>query len=795
MFPMTGFGGLLVIMSIVAIVFAGFAWRKRDEAGGRPLTLTLLLLAGSQSSYALELGSSAIGTKFFWLRVSMVFAMGAAIAWTFTAFEYSGRNRWISRRSVGAATVVPAVIAVLLFLPVTREYVITLPREEWAGAIMGESFTPGPLLIVPFLIAFVALGIATALYIQLFLRSRHLYRTQAVAVLTAAVVPWMGYMLQIFGVLTNRDLTGLFLIPSAGLLTLGLYRFRTLDPVPAAHEAIVEAMGNGILVVDVDGRINDSNSSARSLLANGNPSLTGKYVDEVFDAWQTIDTPDEGPSDWQQLTLSDGDTTLYVEVRVAPFSDHHGDTIGRLVELNDVTDREKRERALTRFRTIFEAVSDPVYVLNAADCFTIVNDSFAALLGYDRDDLIGKPFAELVVDETAEDDTLQRRIELTLVTGDGSHLPVETQRTPITTEFEGFGGGSVGFVRDISHRKDVEAELTRTTERYESLVEASPLAIVAFNTEGVVERWNQAATELFGWDPGEVVGEPSPVFPPDEQDRIAEYRQRVFGGERLLDIEVVLERRDGNRFDASFSLAPVFDDDEIHGAVAVITDITDRKERERILEQKNERLDEFASIVSHDLRNPLNVAQGRLEIASDEQASEHLKAASKALDRIETLIDDVLELARQGQRVEDPDSASLDAIAEDAWEMVETTDAGLNLTEEVQLQADPDRLQRLLENLFRNAAEHAGADVQLRVGPLTDRDGFFVADNGSGISPEDRDSVFDSGYTTATDGTGFGLSIVETIAEAHDWTIGLNESAEGGARFEFETGPYGERQG
>ncbi|MFW5956207.1 MAG: ATP-binding protein [Halorhabdus sp.] len=222
------------------------------------------------------------------------------------------------------------------------------------------------------------------------------------------------------------------------------------------------------------------------------------------------------------------------------------------------------------------------------------------------------------------------------------------------------------------------------------------------------------------------------------------------------------------------------------GRALVFTDETHREQYRHELERQNERLDSFASMLSHDLRNPLNVAQGRLELARENGDNEHLEATSRALDRIETLIEDVLQLARQGRPVETPEQVSLEAIAGKAWGMVETAQAELVVETDRTLRADPERLQRLFENLFRNAVEHGGSDVTVTVGALDSDEGFFVADDGSGIPPEDRDAVFESGYTTAEDGTGFGLSIVEEIVAAHEWTISLAD-VESGTRFEIRT--------
>jgi signal transduction histidine kinase len=140
------------------------------------------------------------------------------------------------------------------------------------------------------------------------------------------------------------------------------------------------------------------------------------------------------------------------------------------------------------------------------------------------------------------------------------------------------------------------------------------------------------------------------------------------------------------------------------------------------------------------------------------------------------LIDDVLTLARQGETVDDPEPVRLDEAATDAWALVDTDDATLDVETGTAVQADPGRLQQLFENVFRNAVDHGGEGVAVRVGDLTGEPGFFVADDGPGIPPQDRDSVFDSGYSTSDSGTGLGLSIVRTIAEAHGWEVRATES-------------------
>ena len=237
----------------------------------------------------------------------------------------------------------------------------------------------------------------------------------------------------------------------------------------------------------------------------------------------------------------------------------------------------------------------------------------------------------------------------------------------------------------------------------------------------------------------------------------------------------------------------VFDDRErevlselgetIGHAIASI-ETTDRlAERERELERQNQRLEQFAGVVSHDLRNPLNVASGYLELAHEEGDDDHFDRVANALGRMEELVEDLLLLAREGETVDEFERVRLDDAAEEAWQTAGAPSATLRVGEELGVvSCDPSRLRQLLENLFRNSLDHAGGDVAVEV-ERTDA-GFAVSDDGPGIPPDERERVFELGYST-DGGTGYGLDIVRTIAEAHGWSVSVGEAPTGGARFEF----------
>ena len=308
-------------------------------------------------------------------------------------------------------------------------------------------------------------------------------------------------------------------------------------------------------------------------------------------------------------------------------------------------------------------------------------------------------------------------------------------------------------------------------ERFQTLqlTEGRDDPVILLDDEGRIREFNAPAETLF---PDLVTGSPIETVAPALTERA--------DGEDILDIE-----RDGDHQYYFLSSTSFTTDVTRLGRVLTLTDVTERERYRAELERQNERLEQFAQTVSHDLRNPLNVAQGHLVAARRDSDDDHLETVETALTRMEAIIQDILTLARTGQPIEKTEPIALSALATASWDVVETTNANLVIEDDTGLQVDVDRVQQLLENLFRNAIEHGGTDVTISVGPLDEDAGFYVADDGVGIAPEHRENVFESGYSTAQNGTGLGLAIVDEVATAHGWDVRIVESTHGGARFEF----------
>ncbi|WP_157744166.1 sensor histidine kinase [Halopenitus persicus] len=276
-------------------------------------------------------------------------------------------------------------------------------------------------------------------------------------------------------------------------------------------------------------------------------------------------------------------------------------------------------------------------------------------------------------------------------------------------------------------------------------------------------------------------------------DDIDDYPRIYDPDETPVRSEILVPLGDHGVFNVAATRRHAFDDVDVTTArilASTTTAALDRAAREETirrhreeLERRSDQLEAFAGTVSHDLRNPLNVATGYLEIARETGADEYFDRIEEALARMDRLIEDVLELAREDERIREVDAVTLEAVARDAWAFVETPDAELVVDADLTVEADPDRLQRAFENLFRNAVEHAGPDATVRIEAT--ETGFAVADDGPGVPAAEREAIFEAGHSTDPDGTGYGLAIVETIAEAHGWDVRCGEADDGGARFEF----------
>ncbi|WP_255196966.1 PAS domain S-box protein [Halorarius litoreus] len=386
---------------------------------------------------------------------------------------------------------------------------------------------------------------------------------------------------------------------------------------------------------------------------------------------------------------------------------------------------------------------------------------------------------------------------------DGTRIVVEWHNRLVTDEANEVVAVFSQF-QDITERQEHERELEVMRRRLDAILENTTTPMFMKDREGRYIFVNQGHRTLFGIEDADIVGRTDhELFPQTMADEVwANDRAVLDSGEPVETEEHVIV--DGEQRTFLSTKVPIYDTGEEHdperpvAVFGVATDVTQLKRREAELQHERDRLDEFAGVLSHDLRNPLSIATGRLELAREDHDSEHLAAVAQAHDRMETLVEDLLRIARKGDRSA-TETVVLASVVDDCWDAAVTTQATLSCATDQTVIADRGRLQQLFENLFRNAVEHGstgtrgtsrgdgsvdgGESVTVTVGDTPD--GFYVEDDGPGVPVEERDRVFETGYSTTETGTGLGLAIVRQIADAHGWSVRVTESDSGGARFEF----------
>jgi PAS domain S-box-containing protein len=586
------------------------------------------------------------------------------------------------------------------------------------------------------------------------------------------------------------------------------------------YEAIFREMGDTVFLVDVEQtgenytfRYRRSNDSHQRRTGLPEEELRGQTPQELLGdergtavAGNYRRCVEQGETIEYEEKLDLPGETSYWQTKLTPITDAEAGT--QIVGVaRDITEQKEREQELQRihrrFETVMETMSAAVFLKDTDGSYRMMNQACRELFNVADRDIVGLTDDDLLPPDVAEkartddrqviEDDKTVEIEETVPTAAGNTVRL-TRKSPVHND-DGEIVALCGVSTDITEQKRHEQELQRLKERFELAVEGASLGVWDWNITTDAVEFNEQWAEMLGYSPDELEFSFDTwerlVHPDDFQSVTDALEAHVDGDTDMYDHAIRMQTKGGD-WKWIRTVGRVVDrngEGNATRAAGVHIDINDRKQAKQNLKRQNSRLNEFASVVSHDLRNPLSVAQARATILQQrdgDELQEHLAPLVTALERMESIIEDTLTLARQGETVGEMSTISATDLTGNCWAGVETAEATLELEDEFTIRGDRDRLRHVFENLFRNAVEHGGEDVTVRVGRAGETC-VYVEDDGPGIPPSDRDTVFEPGHTSTTGGTGFGLTIVKRIAEAHGWEVTVTDGRDGGARFEFDT--------
>ena len=764
---------LLLTSAAIAATLGAYAWRhRRDVPGASPFAILALAAMVWSLANALEMAGADLPTKLFWADVQYLSYVTLPVAWLALALEYTGRDKWLTRRRLAWLSVEPVITVALVWTNGLHGLVRRDIYLDTNGPFSVIGKTHGPWFWFHAVYSYILLFAAVYLLVRALVRAQSLYRRQTLVLLFGFLVPFVWNALYNLGLSPNLryDIAPAVISASGIAIAWGLFRYRLFDIVPVARAMVIESMDDGVIALDAQNRIIDLNPIAQRMLGPSSSQAIGRPVEQVLGAWDNfVEQYGHVMAAQGEITLGEGDARLDYEVRISPLTDRRKGLSGCLVILRDITRRKQAEQTLRQRNRELTLLNSAIQTLNSTlDLDQVLEgilEEARALLDADAGSvwLMDPQTNELVCRQSA-----------------GPHDEIIVGwRLPASE-------GLVGWVARTGRSLIVPDALTDTrhfkgVDQQTGLLLRCILSVPLVVKQDVIGVLQVAALEANCFQPTDL----SVVEPLAAAAATAIINARLY--ERAQ--QEIIERERAEEALRQQALE---------------------------LEARNAEMDAFAHTVAHDLKNPLGLIIGYTDILNkyyksmpDEEREKCLTDVVRTAHKMNNIIEELLLLSEVRKAEVEMTSLDMATIVAEAQQrlayVIKTSRAEIIVPP---VSAWPAALgyapwiEEVWVNYLSNAIKYGGQPPRMELGadPLPNpppqagegKGGgmvrFWVRDNGPGITPEDQSRLF-APFTRLDQiragGHGLGLSIVRRIVEKLGGQVGVESRVGGGSTFSF----------
>ncbi|HMB03146.1 MAG TPA: histidine kinase N-terminal 7TM domain-containing protein, partial [Isosphaeraceae bacterium] len=838
-----------------ALITAGlafYAWRRRKI----PTATAFAAMMAGETAWAmgvgLELLFADLPTKVRCLDLAIVGKNSVPVGLLAFVLSYTGLQKWVTGRTLVLACVFPAATILLHWTDPWHHLYWSRREVAWVGGYAQIEGTRGPWFWMNVGYNYTLMALSVALLALSLPRMTGVYRRQVVLILFGALAPWVVNAIYFagFSPYSGVDLTATVFCLTGLAIVPGLLRYRILDLIPVARDAVVQGMREAVMVLDPLGRIVDLNLSAQRLLGRPAAEVVGCDAARTFHDWPALAGRLEGLAEGTfEAPGSGADGGPLYEVSVTQLSER-GRAAGWVIVLRDISERRRAELERAEREAMLRQLGDNlpngaiyrgISEAGSAFRFTYLSAEIESITGISPEDGVRDP--RLLYNRILEEDRACFNQAQEVAVRAPSTLDVETRiRTPAgevrwvhfrSAPYLRPDGTTIwdGILVDITAAKATEEALRASEERYRTVVEDQTEVVSRFRPDGTFTFVNDVYCRFFGKPRDELVGHRwHPVVHPDDVARVEADLARLGPANPVVVIvNRVLDARKRPRWMEFVNRGSFGPDGSLTEIQAVGRDVTERTEAEEAIHLAKEAAEaasraksEFLANMSHEIRRPMSGIIGMTELLLDtpldQTQRDYAVTVRNSANALLTILDDILDLSKieAGKLAIAAEEFDLRTIMEEVTDLLAPRAHQKDLQVACRmppdcpehLVGDPIRIRQVLTNLVGNAVKFTDAgEVILEARAIGQSAGsatmrISVRDTGIGIPRDRHESIFESftqvegGAARRYGGTGLGLAICRRLVEMMGGRIGLESEPGVGSTFWLElTLPRAARRG